>query len=31
VTAEDANGIVEGREFHKGTTDIRKEDLCETE
>jgi len=26
-TAEDASGILEGREFHKGTTDIKKEDL----
>ena len=27
VAAEDASGIGEGNEFHKGTTDTKKEDL----
>ena len=27
VAAEDASGIGEGKEFHKGTTDTKKEDL----
>ena len=27
AAAEDASGIGEGKEFHKGTTDTKKEDL----
>ena len=31
VAAEDAGGIGEGKEFHKGTTDTKKEILNESE
>ena len=31
VAAEDASGIGEGKEFHKGTEDIKKEILNESE
>ena len=31
VAAEDASGIVEGKELHKGTTDTKEEDLRKTE
>ena len=31
VAAEDAGGIGEGKEFHKGTTDTKKDILNESE